>query len=64
MPLPTVNVKAVPQFWQLPLAMLLERLTSSPDGLSNAPAIINGPSYAGKAFFQDLRMALRDLSNS
>jgi len=64
MPLPTVNVKAVPPFWQLPLATLLERLTPSSDGLSNAPAIINGPSYAGKAFFQDLRMALRDLSNS
>jgi len=38
MPLPTVNVKAVPQFWQLPIATLLERLNSSSDGLSNAEA--------------------------
>src|SRR5512136_3508387 len=38
MPLSTVNVKAASQFWQLPIATLLEQLNSSPYGLSNVEA--------------------------
>ncbi|MFB3925468.1 MAG: magnesium-translocating P-type ATPase [Syntrophales bacterium] len=38
MPLPTVGVQEVSRFWQLPIATLLERLNSSPEGLSSADA--------------------------
>jgi hypothetical protein len=38
MPTTTVDVKAVPRFWQLPTATLLERLNSGPEGLSSAEA--------------------------
>ncbi len=38
MPPAAVRVKTVPQFWQLPIGVLLERLNSSSEGLSNAEA--------------------------
>lgn len=38
MPSPSVNGEAVPRFWQLPVATLLERLNSSPEGLSSEEA--------------------------
>jgi Mg2+-importing ATPase len=38
MPTSIIDVRAVPQFWQLPIATLLEHLNSSSDGLSNVEA--------------------------
>ncbi len=36
--MPAPSVKAEPPFWQLPVTALMERLGSSPEGLSSAEA--------------------------
>lgn len=58
MPLPTVNVKAVPRFWQLPLATLLERLNTSSDGLSDAEAAARLAYFGPNVIHGERRQAL------
>jgi Mg2+-importing ATPase len=58
MPLPTVNVKAVPRFWQLPLATLLERLNTSADGLGNVEAAARLAYFGPNVIHGERRQAL------
>jgi len=60
MPLPTVHVQAVPEFWKLPTATLLEHLNSSPDGLSNAEASARLAHYGPNLIHGERKQALDD----
>jgi len=59
MPSVSVNVKTVPpKFWQLPAASLLERLNSSPDGLSNAEAAVRLAHFGPNLIHAERKQAI------
>ncbi|MEI7638048.1 MAG: cation-transporting P-type ATPase [Syntrophus sp. (in: bacteria)] len=58
MPLSTVKVKVESQFWQVPIATLLEHLDSSPDGLSSTEASARLAQFGPNLIHTDKKQAL------
>ncbi len=54
----TVDVKAVPHFWQLPAATLLEHLNSSRDGLSHEEASARLAHFGPNLIHEERKQAL------
>jgi P-type Mg2+ transporter len=58
MPSSTIDVKALSQFWRLPIATLLEQLNSSPGGLSNAEASVRLAHFGPNLIHGERKQAL------
>lgn len=58
MPSSTVKAKVESQFWQVPIAALLEHLNSSPDGLSSMEAAARLAQFGPNLIHADKKQAL------